>query len=205
MAEISKILFGGSFDPIHNGHLQVAHYAIKQFKADEVIFIPAKQSPLKKQPPNVNDHDRIEMVKIATKGCEGFKVSRFDCNRPAPSYSIDTIKYFKELFNDNVKLLWIIGADVVGELKDWYKIEEIFELCEMAIVHRASFPLPDFDDITNTFGQEIAHKLQMNIIEMPAVDLSSTEVRRKIKSGQNFKNMLPIGVHDYIIEHGLYR
>lgn len=197
-------LFGGSFDPIHRGHTTVAAAAAEQVRADKVIFIPAKCSPLKRLSPHAGDEDRLNMVTLATSGQETFGVSDCELRRPAPSFTIDTVRLFQRDYVD-AAIHWLLGADSVKDLVHWYKIEELIDECNLTTMQRAGYPPPDFDRYEPLWGPQRVAKLKRNVVRTPLIDASSTEVRRRLAANEDVSAMLHPDVLAYICEHRLYQ
>lgn len=204
--EKSKIaLFGGTFDPVHLGHVIVAADAIELIGAEKIVFIPAKRSPLKGFLPIANDNDRLEMIALATAHENKFEVSDYELKRPAPSYTIETVKKFQADFGGNTLIYWLIGADSIGDLEYWHKIVELIDICNITTIYRAGFEPPDFSRFEKVWGRERVEKLQRNIVETSLVNISSTEIRNRLAADRDVIDMLHPAVADYINEHNLYR
>jgi nicotinate-nucleotide adenylyltransferase len=199
------VLFGGTFDPIHVGHTTVADAAARQIGAEKVIFIPAKISPLKGFFPFASNHDRLQMIELAIAGHEFFDVSDCELKRPAPSYTLDTVRQFQQDYGRQTQIHWLIGADGVGDLAHWHKIEELIDACYLTTMRRPGHPGPDFDRFEPLWGPQRVAKLKGSIVETPLVDISSTEVRRRLATGEDVAEMLHPDVFHYIRVHRLYR
>ena len=203
---IKKIaLFGGTFDPIHNGHIQVAQYAANEIDAEKVILIPAKRSPHKKAMPIAGAEDRIKMISLAIADKSAFEISDCEIRRPDPSYTLETINYFRSKYPPDTKLYWLIGADSLKDLVKWYKIRDLMDICQICVMFRAGFEKPSFDKFIPVFGLEHVEKLVENVIEAPLIEISSTDIRGKIASGQNVEKLVHPDVLKYIIENNLYK
>ncbi len=198
-------LFGGTFDPIHLGHTTVAQAAAQQIDAEKVIFVPAKISPLKGFFPFARDEDRLRMVALAIAGSDLFAVSDNELKRPAPSYTLDTVRQFKAECGPATVIHWLLGADGVGDLVHWYKIQELIDECHLTTMRRPGYPPPDFSRFAPCWGPQRVAKLKQDVIETPLVNISSTEVRRRVAAGEDVSGMLHPDVIQYIREHSLYR
>jgi nicotinate-nucleotide adenylyltransferase len=198
-------LFGGTFDPVHLGHTIVAADVIELIGAEKIVFIPAKRSPLKGFSPIANDDERFEMIALATAHENKFEVSDYELKRPAPSYTIETVKKFRADLGVNTSIYWLIGADSIGDLEYWHKIVELIDICNITTMYRASIEPPDFSRFEKVWGRKRVEKLQQNIVETSLVNISSTEIRSRLAAGQNAIDMLHPAVADYIKEHNLYR
>lgn len=188
-------LFGGSFDPIHNGHLSIATKAAEQFQLDRVLFIPTAQSPLKKVTPSASDKNRIDMIRLAIEPFSSFEFSDIEIKRGGISYSEETTeKVLKK--NPGAKLFWIVGGDQVNQLDRWRNIESLARKVEFIYLEREE----------NTKIPEIVSTLtKMHPLKMERIPISSTEVRQRVKTGDLPKYFLPEPVFRYIKSQNLYR
>ena len=198
------ILFGGTFDPVHTGHIDVAQAAAKKIGAKKVIFIPARRSPHKDQKPSAPDNDRIAMLQLAIEGNSLFQISSVELNRAEPSYTIDTIHQLKQKFGDDCELYWLIGADMLKSLLLWHKIIELMNECNISVMNRGGYEKPDFDSLTGKLDKEYIEKLKKNMIETPFIEISSTEIRRKLADEEDVSKYLHPDVWDYIKKFRLY-
>ncbi|OHB61364.1 MAG: nicotinate (nicotinamide) nucleotide adenylyltransferase [Planctomycetes bacterium RBG_13_50_24] len=205
MAERKIALFGGTFDPIHLGHTTVAADASEHIGAEKIVFVPAKRSPLKGFLPRANDNHRLKMISLAIAGEKNFRVSDYELKRPAPSYTLATIRKFQADYGSGTSIHWLIGADGVDDLAYWYKITELIDACNLTTMYRAGCEPPDFAKFEKTWGRKRIEKLQRNIIQTPLVDISSTEIRNRIAKNGDITKMLHPAVADYIRKNGLYQ
>lgn len=205
MSQTKTALLGGTFDPIHRGHIDVARSAFDIIGADKLIFVPARRSALKTELPVASDADRLHMIRLAIAGIDKFEVSDMELQRPAPSYTIETVRHFQHELGSDTELYWLLGADSVAELPRWYKIEELIDSCFLACMYRAGFEPPDFSHFADSLGPGRVKKLQDNIIETPLIDISSTQIRARLAKGQDTGDMLNPEVAGYIREKKLYR
>lgn len=197
------VLFGGTFDPIHLGHTQVAHHACEYLGAEKVVFIPAKRSPLKGALPKASDDDRLRMVTLAIEGNSNFDFDDCELKKPAPSYTLDTIRLFKSKYPD-AELYWLVGADGVDDLKYWYRITELLDECNMCTMYRAGFEMPEFSQYKGIWGEKRVEKLRQNVIPTPLIDISSTIIRQRVAVGEDVSDMVGEAVARYIYEYSLY-
>ena len=205
MTQKKIALFGGTFDPIHIGHTTVAASAARYIDAEEVFFIPAKLSPLKGSSPQASDTDRLTMTALAIAEEKKFSVSSCELDRAAPSFTLDTVKYFLNKYGSVTQIYWLIGADNIDDLVNWYGITELLDLCNLATMYRAGCEKPQFKRYESLWGAEHIEKLRRNIIPTPLVDISSTEVRSRLAAGQDVSQILHPAVANYIFKHGLYQ
>ena len=198
-------LFGGTFDPVHLGHTVVAAAAAEQLNTEKIIFIPAKRSPLKSFPPRASDKDRLKMISLAIEDENIFEVSDCELKREAPSYTLDTVRRFQAEYGSSTSIFWLVGADSIDELARWYNISELIDECNIAAMYRAGCERPDFAKYEPLWGRRRIEKLRQNIIHTPLVDISSTDVRNRLASGQDVTQMLYTKVLSYIRKHNLYK
>jgi nicotinate-nucleotide adenylyltransferase len=203
MSEESKIiLFGGTFDPIHNGHLIVARHALLCLGGDELIFVPARQSPHKKQAPTEGQH-RLAMIRCAIASTEGFSVSDCELNRAEPSYTVETIRHFRQQAGEGAAIHWLIGADQLADLDKWYRIDELLSVCHISTMVRGGYPAPDMGRFEGVFGPDQIEQLRRDTVMTPEVPVCSTEIRQQLSQGR-MPGELPACVADYIRRHKLY-
>ena len=199
------ILFGGSFDPIHIGHVEVARASLEKLNAEKVIFIPAKRSPHKYDDPGASAQDRIEMVTLAIENEKVFRVSPCEVTRAEPSYTLDTLKLFRQEYPADTDICFLIGADTITDLHKWYKVEELMSLCRFCTMYRGGLNRPDFSILKGVFSSERIDQLQNDIIETPLYDISSTEIRKRLAQGQSADEFLNPKVAQYIKINNLYQ
>ncbi len=204
MTQSRIILFGGTFDPIHLGHTAVAGDAARRLAADRVVFIPAKRSPLKALAPHACDADRLAMIRLAIAGSEIFELSDYELKRPGPSYTLHTVRYFKTRFGPDTTIHWLVGVDSIDDLPHWFGITGLIDECNLSIMYRAGFPPPDFHRFERVWGLDRVAKLQANVVKTPLIDISSTEIRKRLAANQDVSDMLHPSVADYIQSHRLY-
>jgi nicotinate-nucleotide adenylyltransferase len=198
-------LFGGTFDPIHLGHTNVAADAAEHIGAEKIIFVPAKRSPLKGFFPKASDNDRLAMIALAIADNKDFQVSDYELKKQEPSYTLETVRQFQADYSSETSIYWLVGADSIDELTLWYGIVELIEECNLSTMFRAGCEAPDFAKFEAVWGRERVEKLQRNVIQTPLIALSSTEIRSRLAAGCDVTDMLHPAVADYICKHGLYR
>ncbi len=205
MAKRKIALFGGTFDPIHLGHTTVAEDAARRIGAEKIIFIPAKRSPLKGFLPKANDEHRLKMIALAIAGKKTFEAGDCELKKPAPSYTLETVRQYQAEYGGDTLINWLIGADSVDDLAYWYKIVELIDTCILTTMYRAGCAPPDFTKFEPQWGPERVEKLRQNIIQTPLIDISSTEIRERLAAGRDVTGMISPSVFEYIRKHGLYR
>ncbi len=204
MSEKRIALFGGTFDPIHLGHTTVAAAAGEGIGANKVIFVPAKRSPLKAFFPEASDEDRLAMIKLATEDNGRFGFSDYELKKAGPSYTLETVRYFRRELGSSVSIYWLIGADTLEDLPHWYGVTELIDECNLAVMHRAGFVASDFSRYVSLWGEKRVKKMQRSAVETPLVDISSTEVRKRLAAGREVIGIISPKVLQYIREHSLY-
>jgi nicotinate-nucleotide adenylyltransferase len=197
-------LFGGTFDPIHLGHAVVARSAGEQIHVNRVIFVPARCSPLKGFFPLANDEDRLAMIRLAIQGDQMFDVSDWELRRAAPSYTLDTVRHFQSVYGSDTTLHWLIGADTINDLIHWYQIDELIDACNLTVMYRGGYEAPAFEKYASRWSRARIEKLRANVVRTPSIDISSTQVRQRLASGADVRDLLHPDVVDYIHGHGLY-
>ncbi|MBU1259728.1 MAG: nicotinate-nucleotide adenylyltransferase [Planctomycetes bacterium] len=198
------VIFGGTFDPVHIGHIEVAQAAAENIGAKKVVLVPARRSPHKQQRPVASDKDRIAMLKLAVMDKNLFQISPIELNRAEPSYTIDTIRHFKQQFGEGCELFWLIGADMLESLPKWHKIDELMSECNICVMNRGGFEKPDFNRLTSSLNIENIKKLRKNTIETPKINISSTEIRQRLMTGGDVSGLTCPAVLNYIQKHNLY-
>lgn len=198
------LLFGGSFNPIHNGHLAVARAAAEKIGATRTIFIPAAQPPHKAADVAAGGH-RLEMIRLAVAGAPGLEAGDVELRRPGKSYTILTVQ---EMLAENpdAEICWLIGADTALDLASWHRIEELADLCTFVTVARPGFDLRELDRLAGRLRSDQIDRIRRHTLTgTPLVDVSATEVRRRAARGESLAGLVPEPVERYIRGKGLYR
>ncbi|MFA6851256.1 MAG: nicotinate-nucleotide adenylyltransferase [Selenomonadaceae bacterium] len=195
-------IMGGTFDPIHVGHLMTAEAVRDEYKLDKVIFIPAANPPHKQNQPVTPAIHRFVMTLLATCANSYFQVSSLEMNRPGPSYTIDTVYELIHRFGKNTELYFITGADAIQEIPTWDRIEELLSVCQFIAATRQGC-VPNVDNIKDYFGA--LGKDRIHRLATPELEISSTDIRERVKKGYSIKYIVPEQVEQYIYKEGLYR
>ena len=195
-------ILGGTFDPIHIGHLVTAEAVRYEYQLDKVIFIPAAIPPHKQAQAVTEARHRYIMTVLATYSNPYFEVSPIEMNRPGPSYTIDTIYELIDKYGENTDFYFITGADTIQEIPTWDRIEELLGICEFIAATRQGC-LPNVDNIKEYFGELGAKRIHR--LNTPELEISSTDIRSRIKNGISIKYIVPLPVEQYIYKEGLYR
>ncbi len=192
-------IMGGTFDPIHYGHLIAAEEARQIFCLDKVIFIPAKIPPHKLGHDISDPEHRYRMVLLATLDNPLFEVSRIEIDREGVSYSVDTVRELRNELEEKTELFFITGVDIVADLKTWKDPELLLSMCSFIAVSRAGYSL---EVLKTKLPREFLSKI--NIIEIPSPPISSTDIRRRVRHRKTIKYLVPPLVENYIRKAGLY-
>jgi len=198
-------LFGGTFDPIHHGHLIAARSVAEQLSLGRVIFLPSSSPPHKVEPEILAPKHREAMVRLAVVDEPLFECHDFDLRRPGPSFTIETVQHFREVSGAGAELCWIIGADSLADLSSWHRAAELVEQCRIVTAVR-----PGWDELPRArLGEALSDRqietLFGNVVPTPLIDISSTDIRRRVREGRSIRFLVPEAVERYIKEHGLYR
>ncbi len=209
-------IYGGTFNPIHLGHLRAAEEIREKFKMKKVVFVPSFIPPHKDNAEVVDPMHRLKMAGLAVTGNPFFSISEVELQRRGKSYSIDTIRQLKDQLGDD-ELAFIMGMDAFLEIETWYKYKEIFAECDFIVTSRPDSPaaspakaIPEAvkgDFKKKTGANEFTHVSGRRLVftEVSRLQISATAIRRAVRSGESIRYLLPIRVMEYIGEHGLYK
>ncbi|MEH0974441.1 nicotinate-nucleotide adenylyltransferase [Micromonospora sp. CPCC 205546] len=195
-ADIRRVgIMGGTFDPIHHGHLVAASEVADRFGLDEVVFVPTGKPWQKADEPVSPAEDRYLMTVIATASNPRFQVSRVDIDRGGPTYTVDTLRDLHAEYGAKVQLFFITGADALERILSWKDLDEIFELAHFIGVTRPGFELTDAHLPADT----------VSLVQVPAMAISSTDCRARVARGEPVWYLVPDGVVQYIAKRRLYQ
>ncbi|MBN1491903.1 MAG: nicotinate (nicotinamide) nucleotide adenylyltransferase [Phycisphaerae bacterium] len=203
MAE-TVVLFGGSFNPIHNGHLIAVRSVAEQLGAARVVLIPSANPPHKPAGALASAEDRLEMARVAVAGEPGWEVSDCELSRAGPSFTIDTVAHFRQSLGPDVELCWLIGADSLPELASWYQIDALVEMCRIVTAARPGWETPDLTGLRARLTDEQVRRLVADMLETPRIDIAATEIRRRVREGRSIRYLVPDAVHGFIHAASLY-
>lgn len=190
-------MLGGTFDPIHWGHLLLGEQAREQLGLATVLFVPSAQPPHKLKRPITDAAHRLAMTELAAAPNPHFSVSRRELDRPGPSYTITTIRELRA--EGHARLFLIIGADALVEIMTWFSPDDIFSEAHVVAAPRPGF---DLEQAREALGD--TRVAQVRLLDMPLVDISASDIRRRVGEGRSIRYMVPDAVADYIAAHGLY-
>jgi len=191
-------VMGGTFDPIHYGHLVTAEEAVVQFGLDEVVFVPTGQPWMKADRDVTSSEDRYLMTVVATASNPRFSVSRIEIDREGPTYAVDTLRELADEHPD-AELYFITGADAILQIFEWKDPEDALSLAHFIAATRPGYDLARFEAAAPT------HNPRVTTMDIPALAISSSEIRSRVREGRAIRYLLPEGVKSYIEKQALYR
>ncbi len=194
-------ILGGTFDPIHHGHLVAAQEVQHQLALDQVLFVPAGMPPHKPPQPISPIHHRLRMVELAIAGKSHFALSRLDADRPGPCYTVDTLQLLRREWGPGPLFVFIIGADSLADLLTWHQPQRLIELCELAAVTRPGVEV----DLPRLAEHLPGITARLHLVQMPLLEISSSDLRARVRAGRPISYLVPPAVEAYILEQGLYR
>jgi nicotinate-nucleotide adenylyltransferase len=194
-------ILGGTFDPIHHGHLLAAEEAYHQLALDRVLFVPAGIPPHKPARPISAAGHRVRMVELAIAGKPHFSLSRVDVDRPGPSYTVDTLELLRARWGSGPRFFFIEGNDSLSDIACWYQPQRLIELCELAVVARpgSQIDLPELERrLPGITGR-------IHWVKIPLLEISSSDLRTRVRAGRSISYLAPREVEAYVRQHRLYR
>ena len=196
-------ILGGTFDPVHYGHLLLAECCREQCRLDAVWFLPAAVPPHKQQRELAPAAMRLEMLELATAGHEAFSVCRYEIDRGGVNYSVDTLNHFHEESPDR-EMFFLMGADMLRDLPHWRDAARVCQLALPVPVRRSGEPPLDFHALAGVASPERIEQIRAHQAEMPEIGLSATDLRHRVGAGESIRYRTPRAVEVYISTHGLY-
>lgn len=194
-------VLGGTFDPIHNGHIIVAEETRARLDLAEVLFVPAGQPWLKEDSPILAAEHRVQMVRLAIADKPYFKLSTIEIDRAGPSYTVETIAELQAKLGAGDELFFILGWENLAQLPQWKEPSRLIKMCRLVAVPRPGYSLPDL----NSLETVIPGLLQrLTVLDKPEVDISATEIRERVARGLSISHLVPEPVDEYIRQHKLY-
>jgi len=193
-------ILGGTFDPVHIGHLFIAEEVYAALKLEKVYFVPAGEPPHKMGEQVTAVHHRVAMVKLAIATNDHFDLSLVDVNRAGPSYSVDMVRLLRQEWGVESKLFFIMGLDALLDLPNWHQPEVLIRLCDLVVVGR-----PGYQQDLEKLGQAIAGlEERVKFVNSPSMAISSSDIQKRVRSGRPIRYLVTRSVEQYIFEHGLY-
>ena len=199
--EMNIGVLGGTFDPVHNGHLIVAEEAKTRLNLAEIIFVPAGQPWLKADRPISSAEHRLQMLRLALADKPYFKLSTLEIERTGPSYTVDTIAELRDKLGSEDELFFILGWDSLAELPQWREPSRLIKMCYLVAVPRPGYPRPKLKAL-----EVIIRGLSQRVMLMkePEIDISASAIRERVARGLSIRHLVPEPVNRYIKEHKLY-
>jgi nicotinate-nucleotide adenylyltransferase len=198
------LLFGGTFDPPHRGHLELAAHVRDTLGFDRVIFVPAGQNPLKTDRPTPATH-RLAMLRRALEGCRAMEVSTVELDRAGPSFWVDTLRKLRLALGPETKLHFLIGADAALAFDRWRDHGMILELAEPLVLLRPPWTRDAFVlELLSRYGDEVGTRWARRIVDAPLIDISASAIRQALRDGADVGDAVPAPVLAYIREHDVY-
>lgn len=194
-------VMGGTFDPIHHGHLIAAEYARTSLDLNKVIFMPSGMHPFKDNKSITDSDKRADMISLAIDSNKFFKLSSIEINRIGTTYTIDTIRELREEYKGD-EIYFIIGSDIIFEIEKWKSFEELIDICKFILLYRPGKEEKDIDKKIQELN--LSYDIKFEKVKSPLIEISSTEVRRRIKDKHSIKYLVPEEVEDYILKYNLY-
>jgi nicotinate-nucleotide adenylyltransferase len=194
-------IFGGTFDPPHHGHLWLATLATDEMSLDRVLFVPAAQPPHKPGRPIASPTDRLVMTRLAIADEPSFELSPLEMERTGPSYTIDSVEELQRVYPD-ASLFLIMAADSLSQIDTWREPDRLLSLIEWVVGPRPGSPGPRPEALRERFGPASE---RIHLLNGPSLDVSSSEIRRRVATGHAIRYLVPRAVHDFIVDRGLYR
>ena len=194
-------VLGGTFDPVHTGHLVVAREVLDRLELSEVLFIPAGEPYFKSETKITPARQRLEMVRLATAGEPGFAGSDIEIKRSGLSYTVDTIGELKKESGQTDEIYFILGWDSLADLPRWHEPSKLISLCRLVAVPRAGYPAPELEKLEEAI-QGLSKRIIM--LDKPQIDIRASVIRQRVAEGLPVEHMVPKKVAEYIKKEGLY-
>lgn len=195
-------VIGGTFDPIHLGHLVASEEVMWALRLEKVLFVPAGEPPHKVHGGSSSVLDRVRMVELAIASNPHFELSLVDVKRPGKSYTVDTLSILREQLGARAEIFFILGMDSLSELTTWKDPAGVIAQCRLAVVNRPPYPPADLQGLE---GRLPGISRRVDIVDMPGIDLSASGLRHRVAAGRPIKYLVPESVEQHILERGLYR
>ncbi|MGC8825553.1 MAG: nicotinate-nucleotide adenylyltransferase [Anaerolineae bacterium] len=194
-------ILGGTFDPVHFGHLLLAEQARQALELEQVLFVPAGVPPHKLDEPHTPTEHRLRMLELALADNPAFAISRVDVDRPGPHYSVDMVRLIRETQAPGTELFFLMGMDSLANILSWYRPDLLIQLCTLAVARRPSYTC-DLDELERRLP---GIRRRLRFFDMPLMEISGEDIRRRRRLGHSIRYLTPEPVRRYIEEHGLYR
>jgi len=195
-------ILGGTFDPPHVGHLWLATLAADAIGLDRVLFMPAAQPPHKGGRLVTSAADRLLMTRLAVAGDDAFDLTIIEMERPGPSYTIDSVVELQRTYGTDASLYLLMAADSLAQIDTWRQPDELLDRIEWVVGPRPGAPAPERSTLEARFGEKAG---RIHLLEGPSLDVSSTQIRRRVAAGQAIRYLVPRGIEELIVDRRLYR
>jgi nicotinate-nucleotide adenylyltransferase len=197
-------VFGGSFDPVHIGHLWIAEAALESLELAEIRWIPTAVSPLKPEGPVASDEHRLQMLRLAVSGCDEYVIDDREIRRGKLSYTVETVEELRAE-HPETEIVIIIGSDSLATIPQWRDAERLLRLALPAVVQRGGWEEPDFSVLEGLVDQDRIDRIRHCVIPMPLIEVSSREMRARVAAGRSLRFRTPRAVESLIKAEGIYR
>jgi nicotinate-nucleotide adenylyltransferase len=194
-------ILGGTFDPIHHGHLVAAEEARYQLALDQILLVPTGEPPHKPSAPISAASHRMQMIEVAIAGRDHLVLSRVDVDRPGPCYTVETLDLLRGEWGPEPTFYFVEGADSLADILTWYQPQRLIELAELAVVERPGAYL----DLAAIEERLPGIRKRIHWVRMPLLEISSSDLRARVAAGRPISYLVPPAVEAYILEHNLYR
>jgi len=194
-------VMGGTFDPIHNGHIAIGQETRTRLNLAQIVFVPAGQPWMKSERPLAPAVHRLEMVRLAIAPYPYFRLSRIEIDRAGPTYTIDTITELRAQLAGGDELYFILGWDSLAQLPQWRDVSCLIKLCRLVAIPRPGYSLPDFKSLESKIPR-LSQRLVL--LDKPEIDISATDIRNRVAQGLSISHLVPAPVEEYIKRHRLY-
>jgi nicotinate-nucleotide adenylyltransferase len=197
-------IFGGTFDPIHYGHLILAEQCREQGRLDEVWFVPAPRPPQKREHEITRFDQRVDMLALAAAGNPAFRIDELEKERSGPSYTVDTLTALHQRHPEHEFFL-LVGSDTLVELPHWYKPRQVLQRASLLVMRRPNNAVLPVEELRAKLQLPESEPLRLEVVETPFIDISSRDLRRRAAAGRSLRYFLPRAVEIYILDKKLYR
>ncbi len=194
-------VLGGTFNPVHNGHLGIAAGAMVKLELEKVLFVLTNQTPLKENSHIISSRHRVEMLRLAIAEKKGFELSKLELQRTGLSYTVDTISLLNRGLGPDDEIFFIMGSDRLSELPQWKEPDKLIKLCRLAVFNRPDVSPPDLGNLEKRIP---GLSLRVVMLDMKPISVSSTDIRNRVGKGLSIHGMVPPGVEQYILNNRLY-
>lgn len=197
-------ILGGTFDPVHAGHIGLAQAVIAARRADRVLFIPNANPPHKSGGQITPYEHRVRMLELALEGCNKAELCEIEAQETDPNYTVDTVRKLRTLYGNETEFLLIVGSDEIRDLADWKEPRKLLESVDVLVVSRTGWNLDEINCLADSLGRDAVEKLKSNTLSVDLPDVSSTDIRERVASGGNLARDVALPVARYIATHKLY-